>query len=75
MNEQQQQQQVQPQPYVTQLPTNGMAVAALVLGIITMLCSFIPFLNFIAFITGVLGIIFGAVGINQVKKNPDRTKG
>ena len=40
---------------------SGFGVAALVLGIIGIVLSFIPFINNIAFILGVLAIIFGIV--------------
>lgn len=43
------------QPTPAKAPGKGMAVASLVLGIVSMLC-FPP-------ITGTLGIVFGAVGI------------
>ena len=46
--------------------TNGMAVASMVMGILSLLCIYpicgLPF--------NILGIIFGGVGIGQIKKNP-----
>jgi len=46
----------------------GMGVAALVLGILAVLCSFIPCFSFWAILFGILAIIFGAVGMSQAKK-------
>jgi hypothetical protein len=57
------------------LPTNGMAISSLVLGIITLPFSFVPVFNFLALLTGIVGIVLGAVGIRQVKRNPDAMKG
>ncbi len=42
-----------------------MAVAALVLGIIGLVFSFIPVLNVIGLILALLGVIFGAIGIKD----------
>jgi len=46
----------------------GMGVAALVLGILAVICSFIPCFSFWAILFGVLAIIFGAIGMSQAKK-------
>ena len=46
----------------------GMGVTALVLGILGVVCSFIPCFGLFAIIFGILAIIFGAVGLNQAKK-------
>lgn len=46
----------------TQRASNGMAVAALVLGIVGVFAGLIPILFFVAFPCGVLAIIFGAAG-------------
>jgi hypothetical protein len=46
---------------VTATSTSGMAVAALILGILGLFVSFL----------GVLAIIFGGVGIAQTNKNPN----
>lgn len=45
-----------------------MGVAALVLGIITILFAFIPGLNFISPFIGVLGITLGVLARNRLKK-------
>lgn len=46
---------------------SGLAVAALVLGILAIINSFIPFLNVISYVFAILAVIFGIIGI--VKKN------
>lgn len=45
----------------------GLAIASLVMGILAIVNSFIPFLNIISYIFAILAIIFGIIGI--VKKN------
>ena len=46
----------------------GMGVAALVLGIIAAILSFVPCVNIFAVLPGLLSIIFGGVGMSQAKK-------
>ena len=46
----------------------GMGVTALVLGILGVICSFIPCFGFFAIMFGALAIIFGAIGLSQAKK-------
>jgi hypothetical protein len=59
-------------PYI---PTNRMAVAALVLGACSLVTVIIPFLNFFVLLMGPLGIIFGFVAILQLKQHPGEMKG
>ena len=47
-------------------PGKGFAITALVMGILAIINSFIPFLNVISYIFAILAVIFGIVGI--VKK-------
>ena len=48
-------------------------IAALVLGIIGLVGSFIPIVNYsVGFICGLLAIIFGAIGVK--KETPNKTK-
>lgn len=61
-----------PQMQMQQPPGNGMAVAALVLGILALVLFFIWFL---APIMGLLAIIFGAVGISKANKIGGKGKG
>ena len=51
---------------IVEKQSKGMAVAALVLGIVSVIFCWIPFLNIIAWITAILGVVFGIIGM--VKK-------
>jgi hypothetical protein len=53
-------------------PGNGMAVAGLVLGNISMVLLWVPLLNWVL---SLLGIIFGAVGLNKAKRIGGKGKG
>lgn len=46
-----------------------MGVASLVLGIITIIFSFIPFIKVVAIITGILSLIFGIIDLIINKEN------
>ena len=52
---------------------NGLAVAALVLGIIGVLSGLIPLLFFFAWVLGVLAFVFGWLGRTAVKRDPSRS--
>lgn len=52
-----------------------MGVASLVLGIISLLTSWIPFVCFLAFILAVIGLILGIVDSVKKSKANDRKKG
>lgn len=58
------------QPYAQQPPppSNGLGVAALVLGILAILLAFIPILGFVAYPLAIVGIILGLVGLGRVRK-------
>src|SRR5687768_517063 len=49
---------------------NGMAVAALVLGIVGVVFGLIPLFFFVALPAGVLGLVFGWVGRKRAKADP-----
>jgi hypothetical protein len=57
------------------LPTNGMAISSVVLGAIALPTAIVPFLNFLVFVIGPLGMLFGWIAIQQIKKNPETMKG
>lgn len=63
----------QPQPQVVYLKqlTNGLATAALVLGIIGAVVGLIPLTSPVALVLGVLATVFGAIGRNKAAKNPE----
>lgn len=56
-------------------PTSGLAVAALVTGIIALVSSFVPLLNLLSFPFVVLAIVFGAIGVWQTVKGTKAGKG
>jgi hypothetical protein len=58
------------QQVVQNPPGNGLAVAGFVLSLIAAIFSFIPFVNVVSWPAAILGLIFGAVGINKARKTP-----
>lgn len=42
---------------------SGLAVASLVLGILALVFSLIPFINVVAIVLGIIGLVLGAIGI------------
>jgi len=67
--------QPQPQPAYQAQPSNGMAVASMVLGIVGLVFSFIPIIGVIAWPLVILGIIFGGVGLSKANEVPGSPKG
>jgi hypothetical protein len=67
--------QPQPQSAYPAQPSNGMAVASMVLGIVGLVFSFIPFIGVIAWPLVILGVIFGGVGISKANQIPGAPKG
>lgn len=50
-------------------PSNGLAVAGMVLGIVGAVCSLIPFVGvFLCWLPALLGIIFGFIGLGTAKR-------
>ena len=47
---------------------NGLAIAALVLGIVGVAGALIPLVNFVSIILGILAVVFGIIAILQAKK-------
>ncbi|ATE57469.1 MmpS family transport accessory protein [Actinosynnema pretiosum] len=54
---------------------NGMATGSLVLGLVGLLLSFIPFIGVIAWPMVIVGLVLGLVAISKLKKNPANSKG
>jgi hypothetical protein len=48
--------------------TSGISVAAMILGIVGIVFLWAPFLGGVS---SLLGIIFGAIGLSHIKKNPN----
>ncbi|SHL15435.1 hypothetical protein [Flavobacterium chilense] len=46
----------------------GISIAAVVLGVISCIASFIPCFDALALIGGILAIVFGAIGLSHAKK-------
>lgn len=55
-------------PPIANAGSNGMAIAALVLGISTIIFFFLFFP--LAFVLGILGVIFGFIGRSRARENP-----
>ncbi len=53
--------------------SNGAATAGLVLGIIGLVFSFIPYASFVGIVLCFLAIIFGSKGISNIQKNEELT--
>ena len=76
VNDQQSSQRVNQQMPVAK-QSNGIGNAGLVMGILGLILSFIPFASFLGFLLCLLAIIFGAKGISNARKNSNlsSTKG
>ena len=61
-----------PYPYVVAAPPDpgaGQAVTSLVLGIISIVFTFIPCFGFIAIVTGIIGLIMGILGRKSMTRH------
>lgn len=47
--------------------SNGVAIAALVCGIVALLLSWIPGINLLSFLLGIIALICGAIGLSKAK--------
>jgi len=52
------------QPYA-QPPSNGMAIASMVLGILSILFGWIPIIGFVSWVLAPLGLIFGFISMGK----------
>ena len=57
-----------PQQPVPQQTGSGLAITSLVLGIVALFLSWIPFVNYIAVILGFVGLVLGVIGIWKSKR-------
>jgi hypothetical protein len=61
-----------PYPYVVAAPPDpgaGQAVTSLVLGIISIVFTFIPCFGFVAIVTGIIGLVMGILGRKSVTRH------
>ena len=58
-----------------QSTTNGVAIAALVLGLLALLSCWLPFLNVVSIVLGLIGIICGVVGMVKVSREQRSGRG
>lgn len=56
-------------PQAAVKPNNGLATAALVIGIIAFIGAFVPVLNVGSIVLAVLALIFGLIGISRARRN------
>jgi hypothetical protein len=59
----------QPQPVAQRAPRNGLAVAALILGVVGVLSVFFPFGLWVAGILGTVGLILGLIGYGRFQRS------
>ncbi|MFJ6701002.1 DUF4190 domain-containing protein [Streptomyces sp. NPDC091272] len=64
-----------PMPMPPQAPSNGMGTAALVLGIIGVLLGTVAFLFWASWLPALLALIFGIVGLGQVRQGTATNRG
>ena len=50
------------------LTKNGVGIASLILGIIAIICSYVPIIHLLSSILAIIGLILGIVGIIQISK-------
>ena len=63
-------------PYASQPRSNGVAVAALVIGILALVSGFIPFLGILfASVLGIIAVIAGIVGLRRAKARAGEGRG
>ncbi len=60
----------QPQTTGSKPPTSGLAITALVLGLVGICVSFIPVIGLIGIPVALAAIITGGIGLSQIGKNP-----
>ncbi|MDD9205083.1 DUF4190 domain-containing protein, partial [Georgenia sp. 10Sc9-8] len=61
-------------PYQEQ-PRNGLGIAALVVGIVSLLVAWLPFIGLISVLGGVVGIVLGAMGLKRVGRGEATNRG
>jgi hypothetical protein len=56
-------------------PSNGMGLAALILGVVAVLGAWIPLVNLISIVLAILGIVLGFMGLRKVKRREATNRG
>lgn len=56
-------------------PGNGMAVAALVTGIVALLVCLIPFVNAVSILAGIAGVVLGVIGLRAARDRQGAGRG
>lgn len=56
--------------YIEREPSNGLAVAALVCGIVGLVLALIPFLFFVGWALGITAFVLGLIARSRAKKHP-----
>jgi len=68
----QQPMQQMPMPQQPVQVKKGLSIAGMICGIVGIVFAFIPCMFFIAWPLGILGIIFGGIGLSNANKNPNK---
>lgn len=53
------------QPPMPSQPSKGMSIAALVLGILSIILFWVPYANYVILVLSILGVVFGAKGMKD----------
>ncbi|NEN06015.1 DUF4190 domain-containing protein [Diaminobutyricibacter tongyongensis] len=62
--------------YAPKPPSNGLAIAGMVLGIVGTVLSLIPIVGiFLCWLPALLGVIFGCIGLGTAKRNNGYRRG
>ena len=53
--------------------SKGMSIAALVCGILGIVCAFLPYVSYVSIVLAILGIVFGAKAMKLAEENQEPT--
>ena len=62
-------------PVATAKPANGLGTAGMITGIIAVTTFWVPVFSLASPILAILGIVFGAIGLNRVKRGTATNRG
>ena len=63
------------QPYAGARPGNGLALAGGIIGIVSLVLAFVPFLDFVTIPGGILAVVFGGIGLSRANRMGGEGKG